>query len=63
MVIYAIPGLGTTEQLYVNTKISGVEIIVLDWPTPEKNDTMETYAQKFLPQINMSKPFCLLCVS
>ncbi len=63
MVIYAIPGLGTTEQLYVNTKISGVEIIVLDWPTPEKNDTMETYAQKFLPQINMSKPFCLLGVS
>lgn len=63
MVIYAIPGLGTTEQLYVNTKISGVEIIVLDWPTPEKNDTMETYARKFLPQINMSKPFCLLGVS
>lgn len=63
MVIYAIPGLGTTEKLYVNTKIKGVEIIVLDWPTPDKNDTMQTYARKFLPQINTSVPFCLLGVS
>lgn len=63
MVIYAIPGLGTTEKLYVNTKINGVEIIVLNWPTPDKNDTMETYARKFLPQINTSVPFCLLGVS
>jgi hypothetical protein len=47
MVIYAIPGLGTTEQLYVNTKISGVEIIVLDWPTPEKNDTMKRMLENF----------------
>lgn len=63
MVIYAIPGLGTTEKLYVNTKIKGVEIIVLNWPIPEKNDTMETYARKFLPQINTNIPFCLLGVS
>jgi len=63
MVIYAIPGLGTTEKLYINTKIKGVEIIVLDWPVPEKNDTMQTYALKFLPQINTSASFCLLGVS
>lgn len=63
MVIYAIPGLGTTKKLYVNTKIKGVEIIVLDWPTPEKNDTMQSYARKFLPQINTNVPFCLLGVS
>lgn len=63
MTIYAIPGLGTTEKLYVNTKIKGVEIIVLNWPTPEKNDTMESYARKFLPQINTNIPFCLLGVS
>lgn len=63
MVIYAIPGLGTTEKLYVNTKIKGVEIIVLDWPTPLKNDTMQSYARKFLPQINTAEPFCLLGVS
>ena len=63
MTIYAIPGLGTTEKLYVNTKIKGVEIIVLNWPTPKKNDTMESYARKFLPQINTNIPFGLLGVS
>lgn len=63
MIIYAIPGLGTTEKLYDNTRIKNVEIIVLEWPIPEKNDTMQTYARKFLPQINTEKPFCLLGVS
>lgn len=63
MVIYAIPGLGTTEKLYINTKISGVEIIVLKWPDVIKNDTMQSYAKKFIPQIDTSVPFCLLGVS
>ena len=63
MVIYAIPGLGTTEKLFVNTKISGVEIIVLKWPTPDKNDTMQSYAKKFISQIDTSVPFSLLGVS
>jgi hypothetical protein len=63
MIIYAIPGLGTTEKLYANTFIPGVEIKVLQWPLPEKNDTMQTYARKFLPQINTSEAFCLLGVS
>lgn len=63
MVIYAIPGLGTTEKLYANTQIKDVEIIVLEWPVPEKSDTMQSYARKFLPQINTNSPFCLLGVS
>lgn len=63
MVIYAIPGLGTTDKLYINTQIKGAEVIVLQWPTPEKSDTMQSYAHKFLPQIDTSRPFCLLGVS
>ena len=63
MVIYAIPGLGTNEKLYENIRIKGVEMIVLKWPTPEKNDTMQSYACKFLPQINTDQPFCILGVS
>lgn len=63
MVIYAIPGLGTTEKLYANTKINGVEIVVLKWPVPDKKDTMNSYAKKFLPQIKIDIPFCLLGVS
>ncbi len=63
MVIYAIPGLGTTEKLYENIVIKDVEMIVLKWPMPERVDTMRSYARKFLPQINTEIPFCLMGVS
>jgi len=63
MIIYAIPGLGTTEKLFANTVIKNAELVVLDWPLPEKNDTMASYAKKFLPQIDTSQPFCLMGVS
>ncbi len=63
MIIYAIPGLGTTEKLYANIVINGAKLVILDWPLPEKHDTMLSYARKFLPQINTSAPFCLLGVS
>lgn len=63
MVLYAIPGLGTTDKLFKNIHIKGVEIVVLKWPLPEKNDTMQSYAHKFLPQIKTDKPFCLMGVS
>lgn len=63
MKIYAIPGLGTTEKLYENTHIENHTVVILKWPIPSKNDTMETYAKKFIPQINQNEPFCLLGVS
>jgi hypothetical protein len=49
--------------LYKNVAVKGVEMIVLKWPHPEKNDTMQSYARKFLTQINTNEPFCLLGVS
>ena len=61
--IYAIPGLGTTKELFINIRSKNSEIIVLDWPTPATNDTMQSYAKKFLPLIDTSKPFYLLGVS
>lgn len=63
MIIYAIPGLGTTAKLYANTTIKGAKLVVLEWPLPENNDTMISYAKKFIPQIQTSQPFCLLGVS
>lgn len=63
MIIYAIPGLGTTDKLYINTIIQNHTVVVLNWPLPSKNETMQSYAQKFLPQINTTKAFCLLGVS
>jgi hypothetical protein len=61
--VYVIPGLGTTKKLVVNLRIANAEVIVLDWPLPEKKETMTSYAKKFLPFIDVSKPFYLLGVS
>ena len=58
--IYAIPGLGTTKELFVNIRIKNTEMIVLDWPIPSVNDTMQSYAKKFLPLIDTSKPFYII---
>jgi hypothetical protein len=63
MIIYAIPGFGTTAHLFSNLTIKSAELIVLDWPLAEADDTMQTYARKFLPQIDTTTPFCLLGVS
>lgn len=63
MKVYAIPGLGTTEKLFVNTQFINAELIALNWPISEKSDDMKSYARKFLPQIDTSSPFCLLGVS
>lgn len=63
MIIYAIPGLGTTKELFINTQFKNHQIVVLDWPKPSKQDDMRSYAKKFIPQINTDKPFALLGVS
>lgn len=63
MKIYAIPGLGTTKDLYTNTKLKNHELIVLNWPQPLKHETLKEYAKKFISQINTNEPFGLLGVS
>ncbi len=63
MTVYCIPGLGCTDKLFINTQLKNCNIVVLNWPTPNKNDTMQGYAQKFISQINQNKPYCLLGVS
>lgn len=63
MIIYAIPGLGTTKELYINTQFKNHQIVVLDWPQQSENDSMQSYAKKFIPQINTNEPFALLGVS
>lgn len=63
MKVYAIPGLGTNEKLFINTHFINAELIALKWPIPEKTDDMQSYARKFLSQIDTSSPFCLLGVS
>ena len=62
-VIYAIPGLGTTKELFSELEIRDAKLIVLDWPLLEINETMQTLAVKMSQNIDASKPFYLLGVS
>ncbi|MBA2613224.1 MAG: hypothetical protein H0U95_14740 [Bacteroidetes bacterium] len=62
-IIYAIPGLGTTKELFRNISIPNFEIKVLDWPLPKPNYTLRDYSQQFLQQINTTKAVNLMGVS
>jgi len=62
-VIYAIPGLGTTGELFQNIAVAGYELKVLNWPLPQKQFTLKDYAAGFLKQIDTSQPVNLLGVS
>jgi pimeloyl-ACP methyl ester carboxylesterase len=61
--IYVIPGLGCTEHLFHYTKVSGYELKILQWPPPEHQDTLATYAEKFIEQIDTSQTVNLMGVS
>lgn len=61
--VYAIPGLATTEELFQFTHLTHARLKVLTWPEIKKDDTLQSYAKKFLEQIDSSHPFYLLGVS
>lgn len=62
-IIYAIPGLGTTSELYRNISVENYQLRVLEWPTPEKKIKLRDYAAKFLKQLPQDEPLNLLGVS
>jgi pimeloyl-ACP methyl ester carboxylesterase len=62
-IIYAIPGLGTTKELYRGIFIPNYEVKVLNWPDPKTNYTLKEYATKFIEQIDTSDPVNLMGVS
>jgi len=61
--IYTIPGLGTTKELFKNISVSGHQLKVLEWPKPSKGMTLKDYAKAFLDQIDTSQPVNLMGVS
>lgn len=61
--VYAIPGLATTEALFQFTHLNNARLKVLSWPEITKEDNLQSYAKKFLDQIDSSHPFYLLGVS
>ncbi|MBU2045171.1 MAG: hypothetical protein KJ712_00395 [Bacteroidetes bacterium] len=61
--IYCIPGLGTDERLFSKLKLKNAEIEFITWVKPDKKDDITSYAEKLIPQIDLSLPFALLGVS
>lgn len=64
-IIYAIPGLGATADLYAHTQVKGYVVKVLKWPEPRSAWTMKEYAAAFMPQlpVKSSAPVNLMGVS
>ncbi|MBL3657687.1 hypothetical protein [Fulvivirga sediminis] len=62
MKIYAISGLGADERAFYKLQLQ-YPIVHLPWKTPLLGDSLRTYAQRFVNDIDDSKPFALLGLS
>lgn len=61
--VYAIPGLGTTAELFSFVSLTNYRIVVLQWPQTKAGMSLQEYAKLFLSQIDTSKSFVLMGVS
>ncbi len=63
-IIYLFPGQGADYRLFKHLEIpSGYDTVRMAFPTPEKRETLPSYAYRFLPEIDTSSPYILLGVS
>lgn len=61
---YFISGLGADKRIFSKLKLSEkINIIHIDWINPNKNETLEAYAQRLSRIIDTSQPFALVGVS
>jgi len=63
MNVYCISGLGADERLFRNLKLTNADKKFVNWVKPDKIDTISSYSDKLIVQIDQSKPFSLLGVS
>jgi pimeloyl-ACP methyl ester carboxylesterase len=61
--IYAIPGIGTTKELFQKISVPGHELKVLEWPATQSQYTLKDYAAEFSKQIKTDEPVNLIGVS
>lgn len=61
--LYLISGLGADHRVFVNLNIPGVSTHVIEWKTPEPDESMQTYVSRLRPQIDTEQEVCLLGVS
>jgi esterase/lipase len=54
--IYCISGFAADERVFAKLHVPASEIHFIKWITPEKNDSIETYAKKLIMQIHHDNP-------
>ena len=57
--IYCISGLGADERVFSKFKFPGYKIHFIKWITPEKNESIESYAKKLTKQILHAEPILI----
>ncbi len=61
--IYAIPGLGTTKELFSKLQLNNCRLEVLNWPAPKEKMSLKEYAKEFIGQIKTDGEIYLMGVS
>lgn len=62
--IYLFPGQGADERLFSELKFdSTYRVVNVAYPRPEKKETISSFAEKLLRQIDTTKPFVLIGTS
>ena len=49
--VYLIPGVGANDKVFQNLDFKNYEVIHLKWPKHKKEESIESYVKKLLPQI------------
>ena len=49
--IYLIPGVGANDKVFMNLELPGYEIVHIKWPKHKKNESLQAYVKKLVPQI------------
>lgn len=60
---YFIGGIASDERIFKHQMMAVENPVYLPFPKHDKYDTMETYAQKFIPMIDTTKPFNIVANS
>ena len=64
MNVYFISGLGADKRIFSKLKLNEkINIIHIDWITPNKNESLALYAERLSNVIDQSKPYALVGVS
>lgn len=61
--LYLISGLGADHRAFVNLKIPGVSTQVIEWISPDPEESIQAYVARLRPQIDTEQEVCLLGVS